>query len=471
MTARSRRGDDRFDRTSRVDRRKFIIATGGAAVALPLLGAESAQAGASTISVQHVSPDESDGNDANDGLSFRPTPATAFTRAGGPKRTIGAAIAALPLGGVIFLTPGDYLQDEPLVLNGHHLVGQAPRSLRNPTPPPPQTATSEVTIFHRFDGPLIDFQGGGSLKGVTLSNANGGDFKTGPAISSVATPSSQRGHIYVEDVVITSTLGWERDVVLDGSADPEGLRSTFFTNCQFFGATTSGETIVLNRCINSFWSNCEIIPAPLDAAKRQGIKILNAGTEEVYLNSCFILGNLYSEASGTGGVTNQSIHVGNSRITHDVTFASGSAHNRVEATVGGSVTNDGAPTNVILEPRWTPLTLMNGWTNYGGSTPTAAWARDAHGFINLRGFIKAPSGGSAVGTVLANLPVGARPTAFQEVLGAWASGGLARVDVVPGTSASVVPGTSASPGGDIKLQTAVGGLSTLSLGGLRFSIF
>ncbi len=443
----------RSDRRLKLDRRHLLAAAaGGTAVAAVLLDSEGADAKGSSVPVQYVAPGL--GDDANDGLSWR-IPKTGRE---GPRRTIEAAIGALPLGGLVFLAPGDYVPKGPLALNGHHLIGLAPRSIRNPAlVPPAPPATPQVTITHQFDGPLVRFDGGGSLKGLALSNANS-VFNSGPAISAVSTKDTPGGHIFVEDVVVTSPVhGWERAVVLDGSTDPDGLRTTFFTNCQFFGVRTPGETIVLDRCINSFWTNCELIPAPLDAARnRQGIKIRHAATEEIYLSSCFIQGDLYSEAAGTGG--GQSVHVTNSRIKHDLEFASGSASNVVGATVGGKVTNRGAASNVILEPRWTPLELRNGWANFGGSTPPAAWARDMNGFVSVRGFVKAPAGEPS--PVIATLPPDARPL-FQEAFAMAAAGGTARVDVVPGEQ---------PPGGDVRLQGKLPGGAHLSLSGIRFSV-
>ena len=442
------------DERRAVDRRKLLAAAaGGAAVTAGLLASDSARSARGSVPVQYVEPVH--GNDQNDGLGWR------LPQGGreGPKQTIRRAIEALPVGGVVFLAAGDYLPDQTLRPNGHHLVGFAPRSIRNPDVRPLRSPTTpQVTITHRFDGPLFEFEGGGSLKGLSLSNANAA-FNSGPAIHAVSTADSPGGYIYVEDVVVTSPAhGWERAVVLDGSSDPDGLRSTFFTSCQFFGARVPGETIVLNRCINSFWSNCEIVPAPLDAARfRQGMKIQHAATEEVYLSSCYIEGDLYSEAAGAGG--GQSVHVGNSRIKHDVTLGAGAANNRIDAAIGGTVTNSGAPTNVVQEPRWTALELKNGWTNFGESTPRAEWARDLSGFVTVRGAIKAPASGP-VDPVVATLPLGTRPLA-QEAFAVPAGAATSRVDVVPGGE---------PPGGDIRLQQPLRNGSYLSLSGIRFSV-
>jgi len=89
------------------------------------------------------------GNDNNDGLSW----AT-------PKLTVGAAVYALPNGGLIMLAPGQYPQTQTLVLNGHHLCGMG------------QNAGSDnatVGIVCEFlNAPLIHFSHGGQLTNVGL---------------------------------------------------------------------------------------------------------------------------------------------------------------------------------------------------------------------------------------------------------------------------------------------------------------
>ena len=54
---------------------------------------------------------------------------------------------------------------------------------------------------------------------------------------------------------------------------------------------------------------------------------------------------------------------------------------------------------------WIAPTLINGWTNLGGSYPTAAYMKDAMGFVHLKGMVK----GGANQTIIFVLPVGYRP--------------------------------------------------------------
>ena len=97
------------------------------------------------------------GNDSNDGLSWA-----------NPKATIEGALAALPVGGLILLAPGDYSPTDTLVLNGHHLCGLC-RSAGS------TEAWAEIVCG--FAGkPLISFAQGGQLTNMALIV---GDVKTG----------------------------------------------------------------------------------------------------------------------------------------------------------------------------------------------------------------------------------------------------------------------------------------------------
>ena len=53
---------------------------------------------------------------------------------------------------------------------------------------------------------------------------------------------------------------------------------------------------------------------------------------------------------------------------------------------------------------WTEPTLLNGWVNFGGSDPTAAYYKDEFGVVHLKGQIK--SGTITDGTFLFTLPSG-----------------------------------------------------------------
>lgn len=54
---------------------------------------------------------------------------------------------------------------------------------------------------------------------------------------------------------------------------------------------------------------------------------------------------------------------------------------------------------------WQGVTFQNGWVNYGGGYASVEYARDANGFVHLRGMA---AGGSMPNTVF-SLPAGYRP--------------------------------------------------------------
>ena len=78
-------------------------------------------------------------------------------------------------------------------------------------------------------------------------------------------------------------------------------------------------------------------------------------------------------------------------------------------TWGGDVNGGGhALSNVSLpQPEWVELAMQNGWVAYSGWNPAPAAAKDAMGFVHLRGAMK--SGTYTGGTILFTLPVGMRP--------------------------------------------------------------
>jgi hypothetical protein len=77
-----------------------------------------------------------------------------------------------------------------------------------------------------------------------------------------------------------------------------------------------------------------------------------------------------------------------------------------------------------------PLTLQNGWVNYGGVYQTAVYWKDPFGMVHITGLIT--SGTTTTGTQVALLPVGYRPAASQIFSTPSADSGhahMARVDV------------------------------------------
>ena len=64
-------------------------------------------------------------------------------------------------------------------------------------------------------------------------------------------------------------------------------------------------------------------------------------------------------------------------------------------------------TGVLLSSgeAWTAPTLTNAWINFGGTLGTAAYRKDAMGFVHLKGVVKS----GTIGSAIFELPVGYRP--------------------------------------------------------------
>lgn len=81
---------------------------------------------------------------------------------------------------------------------------------------------------------------------------------------------------------------------------------------------------------------------------------------------------------------------------------------------------------------WTYPTLLNGWSGYGSSYPTAAYRRNSEGVVYMRGLITNPA--PVYGQPICQLAVGNRPggpQAFICLSGNFSTTGIeiGRVDV------------------------------------------
>jgi len=79
---------------------------------------------------------------------------------------------------------------------------------------------------------------------------------------------------------------------------------------------------------------------------------------------------------------------------------------------GGTTYSDSARLSVG-DATWKPLTLLNGWINYGGGYNNAEYRKTRSGVVILRGLIK--SGTATTGTHIGILPKGYRPIGGKEL--------------------------------------------------------
>lgn len=74
---------------------------------------------------------------------------------------------------------------------------------------------------------------------------------------------------------------------------------------------------------------------------------------------------------------------------------------------------------------WRNITLNSPWANYGSGYQIAQYAKDAQGFVHLRGLVR----GGAINSAICTLPVGYRPPA-NEILAANTSEGNGNIPVM-----------------------------------------
>ena len=231
----------------------------------------------------------------------------------------------------LWLPYGSYNMESPLVIPDGVCV-QAP----------PLGNGHNAGLYHNFNGDLFSLEGGGTLRNLYL--INNGAF-TGTAIHG-KTNEVSKGFLNLDRLIVTdftSKRGWQRDLVLDGSAaigPPVGYRSIFLRDCQFFGAYEPLETVVLNRCVHVL-GNFEMVEAPQEGVE-VGMKILDKQSGEMVLDAN-ILGGL--EVAASNGVNLRGI-VGKGAIK----CLKESANNRfyVALLKGASLKNEGEASNVTV---------------------------------------------------------------------------------------------------------------------------
>jgi hypothetical protein len=95
---------------------------------------------------------------------------------------------------------------------------------------------------------------------------------------------------------------------------------------------------------------------------------------------------------------------------------------------------------------WIPLTLLNGWSNYGAPFANGAYVQEPSGLVRLTGVIKRDSGPPAAGSSIADLPDALAPMG-NLVFEVNAGGTRGRIDIGAGAPPTVHPSILWSEGG------------------------
>jgi hypothetical protein len=317
------------------------------------------------------------GSDSNDGKSW----ATAFA-------TIEAASADLgAFSGVIYLSQGTHVVNATLQLGSRVYIGTTT----------PRLGGGYTQIRKDFDGHLFDTVGGtgGGISDVDLVDNAG---HTGTAIHIESTAAIPCGYFWFERLTFGGTVGFERNVHLDGDANAIGVRSVFFRDCIFFGAT-SGENVIVESGVHIFFTACDIVQAP--AAATQKLIARDAFTEDVFFYGK-VLGNIETEAAATNGGAVGLFFDG--ICTGSVTLLAGAAKNVIQGHVAGGVTYTTTnANNKVAQGTWINATLENSWV-FNGTLP--GYKLDQNGFVHIRGAVQ--SGSSATANIF-TLPSALRP--------------------------------------------------------------
>lgn len=322
--------------------------------------------------------DNANGSDSHDGKSW-----------GTALATIGAALTGMPNGGKIWVAASadEYTVTSSLSIDGHSIEGVCRV---------PGGTQSIALIRKNFNGDLLDFgANGGHVKNIHLY-ANDTP-QTGAAINAESS-ASNGGDILFENVVVSGGVGFERNVVLDGSAWVNfGIRKCVFDNCQFFGVRTAGESMVITRGVHivfkgGFQDEARVTDGGFGTVS-QGIRIIDVGTTGVEFLGFRLIGTFYTEAGG------DLLYVG--QITGNVTCASGSDLNTFMGRIGGTFTNSGGTGNQAIAPSidftttsriiinksgaGNAFTIRNGSNNLlniPGTTPSMSFADGAGGSLD-----------------------------------------------------------------------------------------
>lgn len=319
----------------------------------------------------------------------------------------------------------------------------------------PMLNGGNAALYHNFNGNMFNLVGSAALKDLYL--INNGSY-TGAAIYHVTPTSTSIGFFQFERLVVTdftSGRGWERDVYIDGTAGSLGVRSIFFNNCQFFGAYTTGETVVIKKGVHVYASSCEIVQAPQTSVVC-GVKISDNFSEDICFSGCSVDGTFISDAA-------QLFYSGRIRQGRTITCNTGSDNNVFTGDVTrATFVNNGGKGNVVHGLlAWLALpTLQNSWTAAAGYA-TPGYTIDGTGLVRLRGYLT--GGTQTAGTLLFTLPAGARPVNNEAPYGQYA---------LTGAGAAVLAQITVASSGAVSLQTALtgAGAAFISLSGVAFSV-
>jgi len=398
-----------------------------------------------------------------------------------------AGVFTITARGVGGTSPAAHAVSSSTSANAGSPISQA-TVLARPLAPTELTATVVSTAGWQQSGPLLIDQEWIFYTGTTPTTFTGlqrGYLGTAPNIQNHATGAAclqqyeaRPGEIILDNVNIGG--GFLRNFHLDSSLNNypggPGIRQIQVCKGEWFGARTPGETIALNRVVHASFVGIDINPAGSQIAGvpggpvRQGIKILDSISEQIFFANLYLAGDFVSEAGGSQGDSTGTVVV-EGYIAGNVTFSPGSAGNRVIGPVLGSVIDQGsgAP-NITDKQPWKAITpFQNNWRS--DATATAEYFLDSSGVVHLRGSIV--GGASVSGTVLFLLAEGyylpnpASPSAPRlQRFAAWSQ-------VTSGSGSALAPCSITIIGKRVSLDQALPTLfsvDSISLDGITFSI-
>jgi hypothetical protein len=165
------------------------------------------------------------------------------------------------------------------------------------------TESTPTNGFLTWDGANSTFGGGGGLDGFDIQKAT--TFTGGVAIKLIGTTTTARPSFmrFANLRVSGDNSGgggtWNYNVYVDGSAittaSNQGIRDVHFSNCYFFNATQSSQSIYLNNAVHFYFNGCGVITGN---GSNTGVTITGASatattqSQNVYLNGVEVTGTI-----------------------------------------------------------------------------------------------------------------------------------------------------------------------------------